>query len=335
MKQKMTLSALLIMAAGLCTDVYGGYSTDAGTDAITGATAVTTQQQTGNKKTKPVRTISRKKGDVGFSAHFCALPAEYEGLTRYVSRELFGTENTTLTKAFDSYVEASEPLPENGGLFVVDIIRQTNNTISVMYYHKVGQKADERYAIYDTKKGRVLTMEDVFTPEALGNKLLAKAGKDAAVALFANSIILNGDKPTMISIEKHATWLTEEFRETIGVVKNDKKAGDEDTEKDSTKEALEEMPQFPGGQNAMMSWLSKNMKYPAIAQNDREHGRVIVNFIVGKDGTVDNINVARGISPTLNLEAMRVVSSMPRWTPGEQAGKKVAVRFTLPVTFKL
>lgn len=100
-------------------------------------------------------------------------------------------------------------------------------------------------------------------------------------------------------------------------------------------DVVEEQPSFPGGQGALMSWLHDNIKYPVVAAENGIQGKVIVQFIVGKNGSISNVKVLRSVDPSLDKEAVRVVSNMPNWTPGKQNGASVNVRFTLPVTFRL
>lgn len=100
-------------------------------------------------------------------------------------------------------------------------------------------------------------------------------------------------------------------------------------------DVVEEQPSFPGGPGALMQWLRDNIKYPVIAAENGVEGRVIVQFVVSKTGSISDVRVARGVDPSLDKEAIRVVSSMPKWTPGKQNGTTVNVRYTLPVTFKL
>ncbi|MBP5523229.1 MAG: energy transducer TonB [Bacteroidaceae bacterium] len=100
-------------------------------------------------------------------------------------------------------------------------------------------------------------------------------------------------------------------------------------------EIVEQNPMFPGGNEALMKWLSKNLKYPASAQENGIQGRVLVQFVVNKDGSIVEPKVIRSVDPALDKEALRVVSAMPKWQPGKQRGKTVRVRFTLPVTFRL
>ncbi|RNC65894.1 energy transducer TonB [Proteiniphilum sp. X52] len=98
---------------------------------------------------------------------------------------------------------------------------------------------------------------------------------------------------------------------------------------------VEEQPEFPGGNAAMMKFLSDNIRYPVIAQENGISGRVICNFVVERDGSITDVQVVRGVDPSLDREAIRVIQQMPKWKPGKQRGSAVRVRFTLPVVFRL
>ncbi|MBU1369049.1 MAG: TonB family protein [Bacteroidetes bacterium] len=98
---------------------------------------------------------------------------------------------------------------------------------------------------------------------------------------------------------------------------------------------VESMPEFPGGPAKMMEYIAKNIKYPAMARESGIQGRVFVNFVVEPDGSVSNVKILRGIGGGCDEEAIRVVKSMPKWTPGRQRGKAVRVSFNLPVRFTL
>lgn len=101
-------------------------------------------------------------------------------------------------------------------------------------------------------------------------------------------------------------------------------------------DVVEEMPVFPGGQTGLMEFIAKNLRYPVKAQKEGIQGRVIARFIVEKDGSVSNLAVARrSASSELDAEAIRVLSTMPKWTPGKQRGKEVRVKYTVPIAFKL
>lgn len=100
-------------------------------------------------------------------------------------------------------------------------------------------------------------------------------------------------------------------------------------------QVVENMPEFPGGNTELMKFLAKNINYPAEAQQKGEQGRVIVQFVVGKDGKLSDIKIMRSISPTLDAEAIRVIKAMPDWKPGTQRGQAVAVKYTIPISFSL
>ena len=100
-------------------------------------------------------------------------------------------------------------------------------------------------------------------------------------------------------------------------------------------DVVEEMPSFPGGQGALMSFLSSNIKYPVVAQENGVQGRVIVGFVVERDGSITDVKVMRSVDPSLDREAQRVVKSMPKWKPGKQNGSAVRVKYTVPVVFRL
>lgn len=97
-------------------------------------------------------------------------------------------------------------------------------------------------------------------------------------------------------------------------------------------QVVEDMPTFPGDIN---KWLGKNVKYPVIAQENNIQGRVTVQFVIERDGSITDVKVLRGVDPSLDKEAVRVVKSMPKWKPGKQRGKPVRVSYTVPINFRL
>ena len=100
-------------------------------------------------------------------------------------------------------------------------------------------------------------------------------------------------------------------------------------------DVVEQMPQFPGGQQALFEYLSKNIKYPVIAEENGVQGRVIVTFVVERDGSITDVKVVKSVDPSLDKEAQRVVKAMPHWIPGKQNGSAVRVKYAVPVTFRL
>lgn len=106
-------------------------------------------------------------------------------------------------------------------------------------------------------------------------------------------------------------------------------------EEEKPYEVVEQMPTFPGGPEALMQYISKNLKYPVIAQENGTQGRVICQFVVGKDGSVQDVRVVRSLDPYCDKEAIRVIQSLPKWIPGKQNGRAVPVYYTVPIMFKL
>jgi protein TonB len=98
---------------------------------------------------------------------------------------------------------------------------------------------------------------------------------------------------------------------------------------------VEDMPEFPGGEMALRTYIANQIKYPVIAQENGIQGKVYVTFVVGKDGSVSNASIARGVDPSLDKEALRVIGTLPKWKPGKQRGKPVNVSYTVPINFQL
>lgn len=98
---------------------------------------------------------------------------------------------------------------------------------------------------------------------------------------------------------------------------------------------VEEMPEFPEGQLGLRKFIAQTIKYPVAAQENGIQGKVFVNFVVAKDGSVKNAKIFRGVDPSLDKEALRVVNSLPKWKPGKQKGEEVAVSYTVPINFVL
>ena len=109
----------------------------------------------------------------------------------------------------------------------------------------------------------------------------------------------------------------------------------QNTEDEEVFMVVEENPEFPGGMEELMKFLANEIKYPVEAEQKGKQGRVIVQFVVGKDGNLRDFKVVKSVSPELDAEAIRVCKAMPKWQPGEQRGQAVNVQFTLPITFRL
>ena len=100
-------------------------------------------------------------------------------------------------------------------------------------------------------------------------------------------------------------------------------------------DTVDQMPEYPGGMQAMIEFLQTNMKYPEDAAKQKVEGRVMVQFVVETDGSVSDVHVAKQVFPSLDAEAIRVVQAMPKWTPGKNGGQVVRVKYNLPIVFRM
>ena len=109
--------------------------------------------------------------------------------------------------------------------------------------------------------------------------------------------------------------------------------GEENTGESEIFQVVEDMPSFPGGN--VSKWIAKNVKYPVLAMENGIQGKVFIQFVIERDGSITDVKVVRGVDASLDKEAVRVVQSMPKWKPGKQRGKPVRVAYTLPINFQL
>ena len=135
------------------------------------------------------------------------------------------------------------------------------------------------------------------------------------------------EEDIMISDEDNSEWV--DINTVVAV------EPEPEIEDDTPFQVVEDQPEFPGGTAALMEYLRKNIKYPAVCRENNIQGKVIVTFIVNKDGAIVEPEVIKGVNPSLDKEALRVISTMPNWKPGYQRGKAVRVRYSVPVNFRL
>ena len=136
-------------------------------------------------------------------------------------------------------------------------------------------------------------------------------------------------------IEESTIQASDDTQAAVEVKYTPVEVEEEEVEEQQIFQVVEEMPEFPGGMGECMKFLAKNIKYPTIAQENGVQGRVIVQFVVNRDGSIVDPVVMRGVDPHLDKEALRVISLMPKWKPGKQRGKEVRVKYTVPVMFRL
>ncbi len=135
------------------------------------------------------------------------------------------------------------------------------------------------------------------------------------------------EEDIMASTEDNTKWVDLTEMDVIEV--------EEEPQEEEVLMVVEDQPEFPGGTAALLEYLRKNIKYPAICRENNIQGRVLVTFIVNKDGAIVEPEVVKSVNPSLDKEALRVISTMPNWKPGSQRGKPVRVKYTVPVNFRL
>jgi protein TonB len=150
--------------------------------------------------------------------------------------------------------------------------------------------------------------------------------------VVVDTIKVEDQSKLMISDEQVETTVN---KEAVEVVEQKQEEVETEVKEEEVFVVVEEMPEFPGGVVALRTYLAQAVKYPVIAQENGIQGKVYVNFVVNKDGSVSNAKIARGVDPSLDAEALRVVSTLPKWKPGKQRGAPVRVSYTVPINFQL
>lgn len=145
--------------------------------------------------------------------------------------------------------------------------------------------------------------------------------------------IIGNDKTVEEPFEFATSEITEPFLDFTKYLNTlpEKKADEEET----IFVVAEQMPEFPGGEPALRNYLAQSIRYPVIAQENGIKGKVYVTFVINEKGGIEDVALLRGVDPSLNSEAIRVVRSLPLWKPGKQGGKTVKVRYTVPIVFEL
>ena len=145
----------------------------------------------------------------------------------------------------------------------------------------------------------------------------------------------NANKKVLFYLKTKAEQ-KKESSQTVSSIQADFLQPNNDEEDDEVYVVVDKMPEFPGGEQAMFRYLSENLKYPAIAQENGIQGRVICQFVVNKDGSITGVEVVRSSGDSsIDKEAVRLIKTMPRWNPGTQKGKAVRVKSSVPIIFKL
>ena len=207
--------------------------------------------------------------------------------------------------------------------------------IKMMNKRRTSEIGKAKYLLFAPLAGALLMVSNI---ESVAREIGEQVPEVAEVQQKAEQA-LNADVAVANPMAKAEKAKAAELAKAEAELKVEAKASDATAPADTTKNVVydvtETMPQFPGGQGVMMKYLAANIKYPASAVKAKKQGRVIVAFVIQKDGSVTNARIVKSVDPELDAEALRIVKAMPNWTPGTQDGKPVNVRYTIPVVFSL
>jgi periplasmic protein TonB len=237
----------------------------------------------------------------------------------------------------------SDNIPANEAVILEEVIGIDSMEENQPKADVLPKSKSERVIVYDVDDEIALELEDVNTPKQTQQRVNAefKLAESAQSAGAQQKKLSPPPAPKVASIsivaEDNVDLSKEEFSADLAVrILNFVSAEEEYLEEEEIFTIVEEMPTFAGGDiSKFRDFISKNLKYPDYAAENGIQGRVFVGFVVERDGSVSNVKVIRGVDPLLDKEAVRVVKSSPKWTPGKQRGVPVRVTFTFPVVFSL
>lgn len=214
--------------------------------------------------------------------------------------------------------------------------------IKMMNKRRTSEIGKAKYLLFAPLAGALLMVSNIESvAREIGEQVpeVAEVQQKADQALNADVAVVNPMAKDAVEMMNPSETAEMKAAEAAELAKAEAKASDATAPADTTKNVVydvtETLPQFPGGQGVMMKYLAANIKYPASAVKAKKQGRVIVSFVIQKDGSVTNARIVRSVDPELDAEALRIVKAMPNWTPGTQDGKPVNVRYTIPVVFSL
>lgn len=262
------------------------------------------------------------------------IPTNDQVLEALLSKEIFGIEDT-FEGAFRQYCKGVTKGKKELAKNTIRVIVRAEYTcgatglLTLAYTplspdHKI---TTVKYLTYDLNNNKVVALSDLLSDAVIAS--LVSKGIDATVernikADEGKFEVFTSKFNLTLDVEKLKANMTEYGLSLLPPVQ--------------TGEVLQKAdvnPEFPGGQRALMSYLNENLHYPANCQRNKIDGRVIVTFVVNADGSISEVKTLKSVEPELDHEAIRVISAMPRWTPGKVNGEPVRVRFSLPVSFRL
>ena len=301
---------------------------------------------TGEMRSKITATSCNADGTPNENIKFTFNAIEKHGDTTMYTMEPF----TLDADKFKLSIQTTEDNP-------IRIIRNNNDsiyqTVEEMPQYPGGEKAMMEYVAKNVKypqeakdkeiQGRVF-VSFVIEKDGSVNEVKVMRGIGGGCDEEAVRVIIGmskwkpgkqDGKPVRVSYMMPINFKLSDGQPTKPAQKADANKPDMTPDKNGVYQIVEEMPQYPGGENALMDYVSKNVVYPSEAQEKGISGRVFVGFIVEKDGSVSNVEVLRGIGGGCDEEAVRVISGLPKWKPGKQEGKPVRVSYQMPINFKL
>lgn len=210
--------------------------------------------------------------------------------------------------------------------------------IKMMNKRRTSEIGKAKYLLFAPLAGALLMVSNIESvAREIGEQVpeVAEVQQKADQALNADVAVVNPMAKDAVEMMNPSETAEMKAAEAAELAKASDATAPADTTKNVVYDVTETLPQFPGGQGVMMKYLAANIKYPASAVKAKKQGRVIVSFVIQKDGSVTNARIVRSVDPELDAEALRIVKAMPNWTPGTQDGKPVNVRYTIPVVFSL
>ena len=267
-----------------------------------------------------------------------------------ISKALYVVDGTIVP---ESFVKAMDP----GKFKSINVLKGeqatskygekgTNGVIEVTLKKEIPDSDDPNLAkqdsvvnAFDPLKAPIYILDGVIIAKSKADKYFAEGVESVTVWKGKEATDKYGEKAKYGAVEiksKKDNKYGEKGKNGVDEIISKGNATTDSQIKDSKVfKVVEEMPQFPGGRQAMMRFIGENVKYPPQATAEKAMGMVVVDFVIKSTGEVENVKIARGVHPALDAEALRVIRSMPDWTPGKQHGEAVDVSYTIPIQFKL
>ena len=249
------------------------------------------------------------------------------------SKQNNGNNNTSINRGVYQSPKSSSmnnillPLVIVGGLLLLALIGGGG-----WWYYNCSKQKTEVNTIPQDKS---VAISDTDMEEAVADDIEEAIDSREADKVESDMAFVNKDYSISEDIDVAADDIENDEMIRDALRQAEECAENKETESRKVFDIVEQMPSYPGGDEALTRFLNSNVHYPEVAEQNGIQGRVIVTFVVERDGSITDVRVSKGVDPSLNKEAVRVIKSMPRWEPGTLNGKTVRVKYTVPVTFRL